>query len=344
LPLAAARGALPVELEVAVVRDAPLGAMQEWGKLLSEMDLARLRLRGATAADKPSVTPVGEGAGQRFRVVGVLNQRDQLILPGGAFGQGDAARLKEFFQALPERVADQGVERGIFGLTQAEFERLYDDLSRPVESAAAGSRPDAVVQAIQSTLHTQLQVDDQARAALAASKPIAVDLKGFSAGTALAIVLRGAGLELQIVHARGNPLTLRAARATREPDHWPAGWKPDDTPRATVPAMYRVTTIEISGYTLEKALEGLAPHMGAPLVFDQRVLAERGIDPAKVDVKFPETRTYIRRAIDHILAQARLAGELRIDEAGRPFYWITQFGPDSPRALGADPATTPPAP
>jgi hypothetical protein len=48
----------------------------------------------------------------------------------------------------------------------------------------------------------------------------------------------------------------------------------------------------------------------------------------------------VRRAVDSILSQGRLAGELRVDEAGQPFYWITQFDKDSPRALEIERART----
>jgi hypothetical protein len=36
--------------------------------------------------------------------------------------------------------------------------------------------------------------------------------------------------------------------------------------------------------------------------------------------------------VDRLLSQARLASELRVDEGGNAFFWITQFGPQSPRA------------
>jgi hypothetical protein len=110
------------------------------------------------------------------------------------------------------------------------------------------------------------------------------------------------------------------------------GWKPLGSPRQAAPAMYRVTNIEIENFTLAKALEALAPHMDVPMVLDQHTIATREIDPAAAAVRFPRTKTFVRRAVDSILSQSKLAGELRIDEAGQPFYWITQFGPDSPRA------------
>ena len=55
-----------------------------------------------------------------------------------------------------------------------------------------------------------------------------------------------------------------------------------------------------------------------------------------MQVKLPRGKTYIRKAVDVILAQGRLGGELRVDEAGTPFYWVTQFTKDSPRAVKLD--------
>ena len=328
----ACHAALPIDLEIAVVQAAPFGAMQQWGERLNELDLARVRLRGANAGDKPSITPVGAGATQRFRVVGVLNHRDQLILPGGAFGQNDLARLKKFLEGLPEQEAERGVERGIFGLTKPQFEQIYDDLSIVVTSSTKGVPLQTVLAALTDGLSVPLQIDADALGALSRAKPLSVELKEMSAGSALAMALRTAGLGLLPEQPPGKPFVLRVVRTSPKQESWPAGWKPDKTPRQMAPAMYRFTTVEISGYTLAQALEALTPHMGIPLLFDERIIAERKIDVTKVEVKFPNRKTYVRRAFDNVLSQGRLTGEFCIDEAGRPFYWITQFGPDNPQA------------
>jgi hypothetical protein len=333
-----AAATLPIDLEVAVVQAAPLGAMQEWGRLLSELDLAGVRLRGAHAGDKPTITPVGSGQTQRFRVLGVLNQRDQLILPGGAFDQGDAAKLKAFFEGLPLQVAEQGVERGIFGLTKPQFEQLYSDFSIPVAESTKGVPPQVAVAAMTRKLSVPLELSAEARAALARAKPLDIDLKGVSTGTATALTLRSAGLALVPEQPPGEPFVVRVVPIEPRQFSWPVGWKPEQGPRQMAPGMYRTTTIEITGFKLGKALEAFAPHMGIPLMVDHYAVNQMEGDFREADVKFPNRKTYVRRAVDNILAQGRVSGELRVDEANQPFYWITKFGPTSPRALGADPA------
>jgi hypothetical protein len=298
-----------------------------------------LRLRGAHAGDKPSITPTGAGEAQRFRVLAVLNQRDQLILPGGAFGQGDVAKLQQFFESLPMREAEKGVERGIFGLTREQFEQLYDDFSVAVSQSTEGMPPQTVFGVLTSDLSVPLELDADARTALAKSRPRTVDLKGMTTGTAVALTLRSAGLALVPEQPPGKPFVIRVVRIAPNQFSWPVGWKPDEAPRQIAPTMYRTTTIEISKYTLGQALEALGPHMGIPLVVDDYSISRFNPGFTEAEVKFPKRKTYIRRAVDTVLAQGRVSGELRVDEAGRPFYWITKFGPESPKALGADPAT-----
>jgi hypothetical protein len=329
----AAGAAIPVELEVATDAGAPPGTMQEWGRVLAEMDLARLRLRGRGRADEPSLKITGEGASRRYLVLGIINRRGELLLPDGRFTQGDAAQLKKHFADLPEVVEEAAIERGRFGLTKPGFEALFQDFSAPAPSSTKGKPLAEVIAVASRGLKTPLEIDAAARAAINAAPPLDAELEGMSRGTALALAFRLAGLAMVPAEPRGQPVTLRVVPEGKNVQGWPAGWQPAKVGRVVAPAMYRFTVIEIEGYTLARALAALEPHMTVPLVFDQRVLTARKIDPATVNVKLPKGKIYIRRAVERILSQGRLSGELRVDEADRLFYWITQFGDDSPRAM-----------
>lgn len=327
---AIAQAALPIDLEVAVEQSAPFGAMHEWGKLLNEMDLSRVRLRGANGGDEPISASTGEGTTQRFKLVGMLNRRDQLVLPGATFGRGDRAKLKAYFENVPERVAEKGVERGIFNLTKQQFEQVYEELSTPVTISTKGQRPEAIFTALTSGLTIPVEIDPSALGALRAAPAISGELQEFSTGTAIAIALRPAELTLLPEQKFGQSLKYRVVKASPQQRGWPAGWKPAQTARQIAPDMYEFRNIEIGGgFTLSEALDAFGPRMGMPLLFDERVLATRSIDPSKIEVNLPRGKTYIRRAVDRVLSQGRLAGEVRVDETEKPFYWITQFGPDN---------------
>jgi hypothetical protein len=328
-----AQAALPIDLGVAAETNAPPGSMQEWGRVLSEMDLARLRLRGARPGDQPAVETILSAAGKRYVVLAVLTRRDELVFPGSKFRRHERAALKAFLQELPRRVDEAGIQRGPFNLPMPEFEKLLLDLSITVDESTKGQRPVAVVAAITSRIKTPLKINSTARSELIRAEPLGAEWKGLTAGTALAATLRAAGLAALPVESGDGSISLRVVSIASDQPAWPVGWKPSESPKVVAAAMYKYTNVEIENYTLARALEAMAPHLGLPLVFDERTLARRGIDPATNVVRFPAEKTYIRRAVDRILSQGRLAGELRVDEAGGPFYWATQHGPESPRAM-----------
>jgi hypothetical protein len=317
--------AIPVDMEVAVERQAPLGAMQDWGKRLSELGLSHVRLRGAHTGDTPLITPIGAGEAQRFHVLGLLNDRDQLVLRGGVFGPGDMAKLKTFLEGLGDRLAEEGVERGIFGLTKPQFEETHKALSSAVQATTKGVKPEAAFATLTQGLGLPLEMSPEAGVTLQQAPPLTTELKGFSLGTSLAIVLRSAGLAMIPEQPRGKPLALHVVHIEPKKEYWPAGWTPEKAGTQLAPPMYRFTTVEISGFSLAQALDALAPHMGVPLVFDERVMAARKIDLTKIQARYPKGKTYIRRAVDHILSAGGLVGELRVDEADKPFYWITHY-------------------
>jgi hypothetical protein len=337
----AARAALPIELEVAAQADAPFGSMQEWNKVLAEMDLARVRLRGANGGDRVQLRVTGDGARKRYIVTGLLDRQDQLVLPGGKFASGDLAGLKQYFETLPARHEEAGIERGRFGLTKEQFEQVFGDLSSEVTEATLDGSPHELVPALTRKFELPVRGSSVTQAMLHAAPPFRSQMKGLSTGTTLAAVLRAAGLQFVPKKLGADPLTLRVSKLDAAAECWPVGWKPLATPRQTAPAMYRVTNIEIENFTLDKALAALAPHMAVPLVLDQYTLAERKIDPTKIHARIPRTKTFVRHAVDGMLARGKLAGELRVDDAGQPFYWITQFGKDSPRATEIAHASAP---
>jgi hypothetical protein len=59
------------------------------------------------------------------------------------------------------------------------------------------------------------------------------------------------------------------------------------------------------------------------VVYDRKALAQQKIDPGKTKVSFPNRRTFYASALQRMLFQARLKFQVRYDDAGSPFLWIT---------------------
>ncbi len=323
-----ARAALPIELEVAIEGGLSLTAPQEWAKLLGQMRLAHVRLRGVRPGDQPKITPVGTEGRKRFRVVAILSRREELILPDRRFKIHDRKAMQAYFEELPQSEAAGAAPRGRFGLTEKQFHAVYDDLSQPVLFSTKGKTAREMLAKLKETFTVQVVINVVAAAGVAPSE---VELNELSAGTALAIALRRDGLAL-VPESDHGAVRLRVARDTRRSESWPVGWKADSPPRLVVPKLYDSLTIEIGNYTVQQALQALQPRLEIPMIFDDWILAQRNIHPAEIQVKIARKKMFLKRAVDRVLSQSRLAAELRVDEQGQPFLWITQFGKENPRA------------
>jgi hypothetical protein len=64
-----------------------------------------------------------------------------------------------------------------------------------------------------------------------------------------------------------------------------------------------------------------------PVLVDHNALARHGVDPSKVTVSHPPSRTTYSQVLPKILFQARLKSEVRVDEAGKPFLWVSTIKP-----------------
>jgi hypothetical protein len=352
----------PIGVELATERGVQITAPQEWLQLLAGMGIKNVRIRGAQSGDEPTIANVGTEKLPRYEVVGIITARNQLRLVGSTFSRTDRARIKDYF----DRLANDGAEslsapRGMFDLTEKEIEAVFADLSQPIDFETKSQPPRAVLEKLQSKFASKLAFDGKADLAFQNAKPIDDELRGLSAGTGLAIILRANDLAMRPEKHRGEPLAYYIAAAVpaaqttaaavpaaqsessptdppvatsvqnlpaqpsdSELEHWPIGWEPQEAPVHIAPPLFKVINAEIDGYSLAETLSALGPRLKVPMYTDHAALAANNIDPSKIQIRLPQTRTSLKRILDRALAQARLAAQLRTDEAGNPFLWITR--------------------
>jgi hypothetical protein len=361
--VSAAIAAPSIELELATENGLQITAPQEWLQLLTRLGVENVQIRGAKPGDAPAVTNRGTAQRPRYHVVGILSSREQLRLPGDTFTRGDAKRLKDYFDRLSadgdERLT---APEGHFGLTQKELADVFADLSQPLDFETKGQPPRTVIERLQSKFKQQFAIDASADRTLREAQVFPDELTGLSAGTALAMLLRNYGLVFHPEKPRGQPTVYRIqpangeSAATRlgspraasdqpalsagtprptEDDHagkiinirqknWPIGWEPEKAPGATAPMLFDKINAEIDGFTLQESLDAIGPRLKVPYYVDRRMLAALGIDPANVKIKVERAQMSYMRLLDRVLAQARLGCQLRTDEAGTVFLWISR--------------------
>src|SRR4051812_14336105 len=188
----------PIELEIVTERGVQITAPQEWLQLLASIGIEHVQVRGGGQGGEPKVTNRGTARAANYQVVGVLTSRGQLRLPGGTFTKADRARLKDYFAQLGADGADAVTAPHVrFGLTEKELTAVLADLAQPIDFETKGLTPRAFIDRLQTKLTLKPSVDTEAEQVLRTAVPAVDELKGVSAGTALAITLRNGGLVMR---------------------------------------------------------------------------------------------------------------------------------------------------
>jgi hypothetical protein len=323
--LAAADGAeARVEFELLTDAGTPVTAGQQWLAVLKDVGLAGVRIRAARAGDEAEIRQRGSERAPVFQVTGVLTGRNTLRLPGGEFRQSDKAGLKQWLAKLQE-----GGEAGLFekpaafGLTARQLVAVHDALSKPILFNTRGEKSSDVLRRIAGGLTLPLAADEAARPVLASDEVVADELQGLSAGTAMVVVLRPLGLILVPQKQPGGEARLWITDVRRSAVSWPVGWPPEKPPRELLPELFTFLNVEIQDTPLSEALDTIGKRLKTPILVDQNSLARQRIDLTQVKVSLPPGRTYYQRIIERLLYQAKLKMELRMDEAKKPFLWIS---------------------
>ncbi len=314
-----------VELELVTEPGFPITGSHAWHRVLTEIGVDGLRIRTARGGEEVTVQVRGSRANPTYQVTGLLSRGNRLRLPGATFTQRDRRGIKTYLAKLRagglEAVSREPQEA--FGLTAKQLAEAVEDLTAPMVMATQGEPPESIVNAISQRTTLELVVHPAAATVLSTATACEEEYQGLSMGTALAATLRPLGLMLQPERSPGGPTRHVVLVATAAAEAWPVGWPPEGKPRQLVPKLYEFLTVEAVDSPLSEVLAVLQARLEIPFLVDRNALAAQRIELDGHQVKLPPGRTYYRKALDRVLYQARLKSELRIDEAGRPFVWIT---------------------
>ena len=122
-----------VELELMGERQAGAAmGFQQWLQTLARAGVQNVRMRVADAKVKPGIEVRGTEQNPVYVVTGMINARDELVVPGGRFKRSEVARIKEWLEDLSANGPPERREaKGAFGMTEKQFERIKEDLAQP---------------------------------------------------------------------------------------------------------------------------------------------------------------------------------------------------------------------
>jgi hypothetical protein len=323
----AAQSAKPARIEIDLATEeggAPTVA-QQWYQLLTDLKVSNLRIRGAGSGETPKIESVGSAEAPVYKVQGLLTRNGELLLPGGRFRAADKARVAEWLSKLRREGPDRarGGRPLPFGLTKEQLAQVHQDLARPVLISTKGIRPSDFVHRTADTLHHPLSGEAAAAALLEAAPPLDVELRGLAAGTALAYTLESLGLSLvPQLDARRQPSYAISPRRQKQ-ERWPVGWPAREPRRDLMPSLFDSVDVELTDVELPRVLAAVAEHVAAPLLIDDAALTAEKIDLSKIKVSQPAKRSMYDIVLRRVLVPQRVTHEVLVDEANKPFLWIT---------------------
>jgi hypothetical protein len=314
-----------IVLEISSSSRAPVGTQQKWIQMLQDVGADKVTSRTGSSGT-PTVEETRTTNSILVRVTGFI-VGGQLKLPGGSFSIRDTAGIRE----LVSRLRDDGAkvalaEKKAFGMTSEQLVELHQQLSEPVDFPTTGRNVGDVVSKLTAKSGLTFVLDAAARVAVNGNETVAEEFNGISIGTALAAVVRPLGLVVQPKREQGKSVEVHLIDSRSvQGEHWPIGWPISQAPLAVEPKLFDRLDIEIRGFPMKDALDAVEKRAGVPFFYDHNTLAREGIELTETKVTLVQKQASLMVAISKLLRQTkpRLSEELRIDENGKPFLWIT---------------------
>lgn len=319
-----------MELDVAMEAGFPVADLQRWNALLGEcgFDSVRIGSPGGSVA-KVAVEPVAGVGGKSFKVTGVLMRSGQLLLPGGRFGVNEKAAITAWAAKVRSEGAPlaPGQKRSPFGIEPLTLDVIRKDLGRAADFSTLQKSPVDVLTQIGNRCQYQVVAEPAIADILVRAEKVPGELQGLACGTVLAAVLRREGLSLVPALGVGGRPEYTIVKARPDQDIWPIGWPPERPLPEVLPEMFTLRNVAIDDYAASELLQVVADRLKLPMLFDEQALVIKKLDPSKVKVKIPEGQMGYETVLDRAMFQSGLRHEVRLDDGGRAFLWVTSRTP-----------------
>jgi len=303
-------------------------AFQEWGQALGQAGIKNVRIRGAAAGDKVGIEVLGSPEQPIYVVTGIIQSRDELILPGGRYRRSQIKQMANWLEELarlgpPERRP----AKVAFGLTKQQFAEILEHARQPVGFSTKGMPRLEAIQRVSRALRVPVETPKEL-AADAGDDVVAEELSELSCGTALACLLRPAGYCL-VPRSLNGRAGFAIVQSQPSMEIWPIGWEPppDKSLKQLAPGLLEVINVHLEKVPASDVISAVSQRVKVPVLLDYNALARHGIEPAKAIVNLPPGKITYAAALRRALFQAGLKYELRLDEADKPLLWITTLKP-----------------
>jgi hypothetical protein len=318
------------QVSVELIFDARFGVglhAQEWSQEFQRLGYP-VRIRRGIAGDKPELKETTLGGERRVTAIGQLDRAGDLIFPERRFSRSDAGQLGEWLEEL-DKYGVQGAPNGqpVWGLDETQFGALYAALSRKVGTELEGLPLRDAVARIGLPDTYPVRFTSKAETWLASEysgqPKIRQSVEGLSIGTALAMLVGDYGLGFRPQRQPDGSIELVVDPLKEKTSVWPVGWEPKESRQRTFPTLFELVPVDLDDVKLTDLLHAVSVKTGVPMHFDHYRIEASGIKLDEIVVQYPPRTTSWSLLLSGVTYPHRLTRELRIDERGQAFVWIT---------------------
>ncbi|MEK6250028.1 MAG: hypothetical protein N2C12_17725 [Planctomycetales bacterium] len=311
-----------VEIQVILHGNTSPEVPQQWAAVLQKAGFSRTTIREKRQGDEIGITNKGSKKYPTYQVTALLSGKTLILPPNSRFKRTEVKGIARWIEQLKNDGAEVTTSPKVaFGLTLKQLEAVNEQLKTKVEDTTKGESSADIVKKLAGGLKQKVVVSSSAARALKEDGVVRDDLKGLSTGTALAAILRPAGLVLR-PSSKAGEVKLEVIGSQAGSENWPIGWKSKRSPGQTMPALFERDDTQDVEVPLQAALEELSSRVGSPFLLDHNGMAVHRID-VNTKVKMQAGRKHYSTILRKILSQVQMDYEVRVDENNKPFLWIT---------------------
>ena len=314
-----------VSFELLMAERVPPLAAQRWGEIFRRAG-ATIRIRQALSSDRAEISETKRGSVRQVKAVGLLERNGSIIFENRRFRQSQTAALAEWIRELKTYGA-QGSDDGKpgFGLTRAQFDRVFQILASRVTGDPAGLQLSEALAVIGLPASLPLRMTPAAKEQLKrdVTRRAAPDgLAGLSRGTVIATLLNEAGLGFRPGRTPEGTLELRVSPLGKDSAAWPIGWPLEKPPISSMPKFVEIVPVEFSDVALVDVIHAISVQTEMPILIDHRRAFEANIQLGELKVNQEFRKMTWSGLLDRVTFP-KLMRELLQDEAGTPFVFVT---------------------
>ncbi len=298
---------------------------QQWRSALEPLEIPFSVRRGA-GDDKPETSEKVIGTLRKVTATGTLDRTGKLTFADRSFQPGDRQKIKQWVSDL-KTFGAQGTPEGkpLWGLSEDQFAKIYESVTKVSDADLRDEDLTTAISQLPLPADTVIRWSDAARKRVSQLREPPVvrqSTQGFSAATALAVMLKDHGLGFRPQRAPDGSLELVIDLPTEAAHVWPVGW-PLKLPRQqAAPGLFKLQQVFFEDVPLLEVLSKTSEAAKVPVLFDYAELDSQP-DWSDRDVSYPLRQATWHTVIRDVLNRSKLTIDLWQDEAGRPFLYVT---------------------